>query len=100
MKPSFATLALGVALFAAGGAAQTPTAAERLEKAIHTQTAAGDLDAAIQMYRDIVNSAPAQKQYAAQAQYRLVMALIQKGDLNAAQRELQNLAFNYSEYKD
>ena len=96
------TLAIGAltALLAAPAPAQDKTAAERLEKAIYTQQAKGDLDAAIQMYRDIVNSSTDQRQFAAMAQYRLVMALIQKGDLVDAQREMQHLAFNYSEFKD
>jgi len=97
------TLAIGAltAILAAPAPAQDSdkTAAERLEKAIYTQQAKGDLDEAIKMYRDVVNSTP-ERQFAAVAQYRLVMALIQKGDLVEAQREMQHLAFNYSEFKD
>jgi tetratricopeptide (TPR) repeat protein len=98
MKLNFAIAAAATVLAAALASAQT--AAEKLEKAIYTQNTAGDVDAALQMYRDIVASAPQQKQIAAQAQYRLAMALMQKGELDAAQREFQNLAFNFSEYKD
>ncbi|MDR3702729.1 MAG: hypothetical protein P4L56_23995 [Candidatus Sulfopaludibacter sp.] len=98
MMARFATAALlGLALMATQGAAQT--VAEQLQKAIYTQETAGDLDAAIQMYRQILNSSPADRKYAAMAQFRMAQALLQKGDLPEAAREFQALA-NYPEYKD
>jgi tetratricopeptide (TPR) repeat protein len=88
---------LGLALTATQGAAQT--VAEQMQKAIYTQETTGDLDAAIQMYRQILNSSPADRKYAAMAQFRLAQALLQKGDLPDAAIQFQALA-NYPEYKD
>ncbi len=98
MMARFTTAAmLGLALVATQGAAQT--VAEQMQKAIYTQETAGNLDAAIQMYRQILNSSPADRKYAAMAQFRLAQALLQKGDLPEAAIEFQALA-NYPEYKD
>lgn len=86
---------LGLALLAAPAPSQT--LAELMQKAIYAQQTAGDLDTAIRIYRQILGSAPDRKT-AAEAQYRLAQALLQKGDLSEAAREFQMLA-NYSEYK-
>ena len=53
--------------------------AELLEKGIYTQETIGNLDGAIQIYRQILKSAPKQREYAAQAQYRLTECLLGKG---------------------
>ena len=80
--------------------AQPQTAAEQLAKAVYTQQSSGDLDGAIQMYREIIASNPTQRNIAAQAQFRLFQALLQKGDLNGAQQEFQNLVLNFSDNRD
>lgn len=76
------------------------TAAERLQKGIYAQDTRGDLDAAIQVYREIITTSPSQRAIAAQAQFRLTQALLQKGDLTGAGREFQTLAANYQEYSN
>ena len=58
-------------------------ASQLLERGIYAQQVAGDLDGAIKIYRQIVASNPPQREYAAQAQYLLVQALLQKGDASA-----------------
>ena len=78
--------------------ASAQTASELLQKAIYEQDAAGNLDSAIQLYRQIVNSAFPQRDIAAQAQYRLVQALLQKGDLTAANTEMAKLAKDYADW--
>jgi hypothetical protein len=95
---SIAAAIVAVLLAAIPGAAQT--AAELLQKGIYAQETSGDLDAAIQIYRQIVNSAPSQREIAAQAQYRLAQALLQKGDLTEASREFERLARDYAEYRN
>ena len=60
-----------------------------MQKAIYTQETTGDVDSAIQMYRRILAAAPP-RQLAAQAQFRLAQALLQKGDL---QTPLWNFRF-------
>lgn len=94
-KPLVAALAAAL-LLALPGAAQT--ASELLQKGIYAQETEGNLDDAILIYRQIVNSAPAQREIAAQAQYRLAQALLQKGDLATASKEFERLARDYSDY--
>lgn len=76
------------------------TAAVQLEKGIYAQQTAGDLDKAIQIFRQIVASNPIERVYAAQAQMHLAQALLQKGDLNGAATEYNVLAANYSEFHE
>ena len=78
--------------------AQTTT--ELLQKGIFAQETEGNLDTAILIYRQIVNSAPSQRDLAAQAQFRLAQALLQKGDLTSAAQEFDKLARDYSEYRN
>jgi hypothetical protein len=87
-----------VLLFAVSAPAQT--AAEQLQKGIYEQESAGDLDAAIQIYRQILGSNPSDRKLAAQAQFRLFQALLQKGDFDGAQQELLNLSINFQEYRE
>ena len=75
------------------------TAAEQLQKAIFAEQTAGNLDNAITIYRQLANSALPQRDIAAQAQYRLALALLQKGDLTGASVEMQRLAQNYADYR-
>jgi tetratricopeptide (TPR) repeat protein len=74
------------------------TAAELLQKGVYAQETEGNLDNAILIYRQIVNSAPSQRDVAAQAQYRLAQALLQKGNLTEASREFERLARDYADY--
>ena len=77
--------------------AASQTTAELLQKGIYAQETEGNLDNAILIYRQIVNSAPSQRDLAAQAQYRLAQALLQKGDLATASKEFERLARDYSD---
>jgi tetratricopeptide (TPR) repeat protein len=92
MKVKFAAaLLLGVSCWA-------QTSAELLQKGIYEQETAGNLDNAILIYRQIVNSAPSQRDVAAQAQYRLAQALLQKGNMAEASKEFDRLARDYADY--
>lgn len=82
----------------AGSLAHAQTAAEQLQKGIFTQETTGDLDGAITIYRQIVDSGSSPRDVAAQAQYRLAQALLQKGDLSNAAGEFEKLARNYADY--
>src|SRR6516225_3681932 len=88
--------AFAIALFVAFPA-PAQTTAELLQKGIYAQETEGNLDNAILIYRQIVNSAPTQRDLAAQAQYRLAEALLQKGDLATASKEFERLARDYSD---
>src|SRR5580700_11277655 len=96
-----ATTILG-AMFAAAQtqAPPQPTAAELLQKGIYAQETAGDLDGAIKIYRQIVDSHPIQREIAAQAQYRLGLTLLAKGDAATASQEIQRLGWDFPDYKD
>jgi hypothetical protein len=86
-----------VAMIAAGlllslpSRAQSP--ADLLQKGIYAQETAGDLDGAIQIFRQVANSA--NKSIAAQAQYQLVLCMLQRGDRAGAARELETLTSNF-----
>lgn len=97
MKTKFVFAAIVAAWIATSVAfAQTPS--ETLERAIFAQDAQGNLDAAIQGYRQVANSAVATREIAAHAQYRLSQAMLMKGDLSAATRELERLKKDFAEY--
>ena len=91
-----ASLLVAASLAVITGYAQT--AAEQMQKGIYTQETAGDLDGAIAIYRQIVNSGNSPRDLAAQAQYRLAQALLQKGDLSNASQEFEKLARSYADY--
>jgi hypothetical protein len=88
-----AAAAIAALLFISPGSAQT--AADLLQKGIHAQETLGDVDGAIQIFRQVAASASSNKPLAAQAQYQLVVCMLQKGDRSAAAQELQLLARNF-----
>ncbi len=95
----FVTVAmLAFSLLVTGGSAQT--AAELLQKGIYTQETAGDLDAAIQIYRQVISSAGNQRALAAQAQYRLAQCLRQKSAAADAAREFKKVIEGYPEERE
>jgi tetratricopeptide (TPR) repeat protein len=81
-------------------ALSTSSPAVMLEKGIYTEETVGDLDAAIKVYQQIVDDSKAGRQYAAQAQYRLAMCYLKKGDKAKASAELQELLKSYPQEKD
>jgi len=97
MHKTFAAVILSAALTFAQS---QPTAAELLQKGIYAQETAGDLDGAIKIYHQIVDSHPTQREIAAQAQYRLGMTLLEKGDAAAASQEIQRLGWDFPDYRD
>jgi len=103
-----AAASLGTAAMAAT-AATSPAAAvkpasepvsELLEKAIYKEESAGDLDAAIQIYQQIIQHAEANRHAVAEAHYRLGMCLIKKGDKEKGVEILGKLVKDYPEEKD
>jgi len=74
-------------------------AGELLQKGIYAQQSVGDLDQAMQIYRQIIGSSTDQK-IAAQAQFLLAQCLIRKGDLAGASQEFARLSQNYANYRD
>jgi hypothetical protein len=92
------TAMLAASLAALPGAAQT--ASELLQKGIYTQETAGDVDAAIQLFRQAFSAAGTERDLAAQAQYRLVQALLRKGDTAMAALEMNRLAQEFPDQRD
>jgi tetratricopeptide (TPR) repeat protein len=91
------TAVMALSLLAASGFAQS--AAELLQKGIYNQDTVGNLDAAIQMYRQVVNTSN-DRALAAEAQYFLAQALLRKGDLSQAAQEFQKLATNFADFRE
>jgi hypothetical protein len=69
--------------------------AMRMQRATFDQNAAGNLDAAIAIYREVAGPGTADRALAAEAQYRLSQALLQKGDLAGSSEELLRLSTNF-----
>src|SRR5215472_8453093 len=76
------------------------TASELLQKGIYTQETVGDLDGAIQLYRQAVSASGTQRELAAQAQYRLAQAFLRKGDATNAALEMDRLAREYPDQRE
>ena len=68
---------------------------ELLEKAIFTEETVGDLDAAMELYEQIVARTDADRSYGAQAQYRLALCLLKKGNSDDAVSALRKLAAEF-----
>ena len=98
MMLRLATLTTTVLFLAATAPAQT--AAELLQKGMYTQQTAGKIDDAIEVYRQAVATAGADRTTAGRAQVMIVGAMIQKGDFGGAAREFRTLAQGYSDQKD
>jgi hypothetical protein len=90
-------LVIGVAMLA-GAAGDAQSAAEQLQKGIYAQETAGDVDGAIQIFRQVANSP--NKTVAAQAQYQLVLCMLQRGDRAGASKEVETLARNFPDQAD
>ena len=92
--------AIVATLLLTGVASAQQSAADLLQKGIHAQETVGDLDGAIQIFRQVVASPNTNKQLAAQAQYQLVLCVLQKGDRPGASQELQLLEKNFADQPD
>lgn len=71
--------------------------AELLEKAIYTEETVGDLAAAIDLYSRIAEADEANHRHAAQAQFRLAMCHVKRGDDGAARLALERLIRDFPE---
>jgi hypothetical protein len=100
MHKTFLTFVLAAMLAIPADAQTQPTSAELLQRGIFAQETAGDLDGAIKIFHQIVDSHPIQREIGAQAQYRLGMTLLSKGDAATASIEIQRLGWDYPDYKD
>lgn len=87
-------------MLSAGPRAACQSASELLQKAIYTQETLGDIDAAIEIYRQILAEAKDNRLYAAQAQYRLGVCYLSKGLDAEACEAFQKLIKDYPDQKE
>jgi hypothetical protein len=98
MKRVLLSVVTGLFLVAGTGAAQTIS--DLLQKAIYAEETAGDLDAAIKLYRQVLATSTETRALAAQAQYRLGTCLLRKGDQAGAKQAFEALIKDYPEQKE
>lgn len=89
-----------VATLLLGTPASAQSAADLLQQGIHAQETVGDLDGAIQIFRQVAASPSTNKALAAQAQYQLVLCLLQKGDRTGAAEEVRTLEAKFPDQQD
>ena len=75
-------------------------ASELMEQGVYSEETKGDLDAAIQLYQQVVTEAAAGQALGAQAQFRLAMCYDKKGDHVAARAAFAKLVHDYPTQKD
>lgn len=73
------------------GASVKETASDLLEKGIYAEETVGDLDAAMKIYRKIVDDEKANRVFASKAEYRLATCLLKQGKKNEAQETFEDL---------
>lgn len=87
-------------LLGAGSPALAQSASELLQKGIYTQETLGDLDGAIQIYKQLLAQAKGARVYAAQAQYRLVLCYLAKEQNAEAVEAFKELIRDYPDQKE
>ena len=73
---------------------------ELLEKAIHAEETAGNIDEAIKLYEQVIAEGKAARGAAAQAEYRLAQCLVKKNKQAEANAELEKLIKDFPEEKE
>lgn len=68
---------------------------ELLEQAIFTEETVGDLDAAIEIYEQIIEQAETNRPYVAQARFRLGMCYLKKGNKEEAAEALRRIVADF-----
>jgi tetratricopeptide (TPR) repeat protein len=82
-------------LFCLADSAAGQPASDLLQSGIYSQDTLGDLNAAIRIYRQILDSGSGLRLYAAQAEYRLGTCLLRKGDRAGAAEAFQSVIRDY-----
>ena len=89
-----------LAVVAAFTPAPAQTVSDLLQKAIYAQETVGDLESAIQLYKQIIDTAKDMRSYGAQAQYRLGLCLLKKGNQIEAMNAFKAVIEQYPEEKE
>jgi hypothetical protein len=83
-----------------GGVAMADSLAERLEKGIYTEETVGDLDAARDIYQQIVADAETDRVVAAQAQFRLAQCFLKQEKKDEAIAAFKKLIEDFADQKE
>ena len=91
------TAALNFSSFAAPAPSRVEgdTPAAQLEKGIFQQETAGDLDAAVKVYKQIVDEANANRRFVAEAQFRIAACYQKQGKKSEAEAALRQVVVSY-----
>lgn len=100
MKTRILTPILVAFVMVLASTAVAQPASELLEKAIFTEETVGDLDEAIEIYKQILGDAEANRALAARAQLRLAQCYIKKGLDTEAAEAFEKLIENYPDQKE
>lgn len=84
------------AMLAACPLAVAQSVSELMEKGIYTEETAGDLDGAIGIYEQVLLNAEANRVFAAQAQYRVGVCYVKKGQEKNAAAAFRKVVDRYS----
>ena len=84
-----------LALTPAAFAAQTKPARVLLQEGLYAEEVEGNLDQAIKIYQQIVESSEQMEQSAAQATYRIGLCYLKKGDTEQAAKQFKELISKY-----
>jgi len=92
-------LLLSALALEAGEGSQQPAVApsyeQLFEKAVFTEESLGDLDGAIELYLELLERSQEDRAFVAQAQYRLGLCYLKKGDQEQAVTTFQKLIENF-----
>ncbi|HSU55876.1 MAG TPA: tetratricopeptide repeat protein, partial [Candidatus Dormibacteraeota bacterium] len=97
---NLATIISVLGLAAAAPAADTTSPSDILEKAVYSEQTKGDLDAALQLYQQVIDQGKDAHAVAAQAQYRLGVCYYKKKDYTRATEAFEKVVKDYSDQKD
>ena len=90
-------IVLLTAVLSGSSLGQNPTASDLLQKGIYTQETIGNLDDAIKIYKQVVQRGRESRSNAAQAQYRLGICLLKKGQQAEAISAFRKVIEEYPE---
>ncbi len=95
LNRSFAMLFVLTMFFTSAAIATADSPAELLETAIYVEETVGDLDKAIEGYREVLSANDSSIEAAAEAQYRIGACLKRQGKTKDANEAFQKVAGNY-----
>ena len=97
--PTATTTLLAIVLMTCPASIAASSASDLLERAIFTEETAGNLDAAIELYQQVVSDTDAQRPLIAQALYRLGECYRKKGDNQRAAEAYRRILRHYGDQK-